>query len=58
MKIICIGRNYAAHAEELHRDAGLTMGAGVAESPAGAAAEPVWFLKPDIARLVGSEMCI
>lgn len=52
MKIICIGRNYAAHAEELHRDAGLTMGAGAAESPAGvAAAEPVWFLKPDTALL-------
>ena len=23
MKIICIGRNYRAHAEELHRDTGL-----------------------------------
>lgn len=42
MKIICIGRNYAAHAEELHRDTGLT---------GGPAAEPVWFLKPDTALL-------
>ncbi len=41
MKIICIGRNYAAHAEELHRTTGL---------PA-QAAEPVWFLKPDTAML-------
>lgn len=42
MKIICIGRNYAAHAEELHRIAG---------GPAGCPAEPVWFLKPDTALL-------
>lgn len=42
MKIICIGRNYAAHAEELHRDAGLA---------AAGSAEPVWFLKPDTALL-------
>ena len=42
MKIICIGRNYAAHAEELHRDTGLT---------GGPAAEPIWFLKPDTALL-------
>ena len=42
MKIICIGRNYAAHAEELHCDTGLTG------EPA---AEPVWFLKPDTALL-------
>ena len=42
MKIICIGRNYAAHAEELHRDTGLT---------GGSAAEPIWFLKPDTALL-------
>lgn len=41
MKIICIGRNYAAHAEELHRTTGL---------PA-EAAEPMWFLKPDTALL-------
>ena len=41
MKIICIGRNYRAHAEELHRDTGL------AES----GAEPVWFMKPDTALL-------
>ncbi|MDE6375322.1 MAG: fumarylacetoacetate hydrolase family protein, partial [Alistipes sp.] len=45
MKIICIGRNYAAHAEELHRDTGL------APNGAEAAAEPVWFLKPDTALL-------
>ena len=42
MKIICIGRNYAEHAEELHRDTGLT---------GGPSAEPVWFLKPDTALL-------
>ncbi len=42
MKIICIGRNYAAHAEELHRVAG-----GPEELPA----EPVWFMKPDTAML-------
>lgn len=41
MKIICIGRNYAAHAEELHRTTGLP-----AEG-----AEPLWFLKPDTALL-------
>ncbi len=41
MKIICIGRNYAAHAEELHRTTGLSA----------AAAEPLWFLKPDTALL-------
>lgn len=41
MKIICIGRNYRAHAEELHRDTGL----------AEAGAEPIWFLKPDTALL-------
>lgn len=43
MKIICIARNYAAHAEELHRRVG-----GGMDSPAG---EPVWFLKPDTALL-------
>jgi len=42
MKIICIGRNYAAHAEELRRASGLR---------AEAAAEPIWFLKPDTALL-------
>ena len=42
MKIICVGRNYAAHAEELHRSVG-----GPAELPA----EPLWFLKPDTAML-------
>lgn len=42
MKIICIGRNYAAHAEELHREAGLA---------ADGSAEPIWFLKPDTALL-------
>ncbi|MDE6446611.1 MAG: fumarylacetoacetate hydrolase family protein [Alistipes sp.] len=42
MKIICIGRNYRAHAEELHRDTGLSEGGN---------AEPVWFLKPDTALL-------
>lgn len=41
MKIICIGRNYAAHAAELHRTAGLAENG----------AEPVWFLKPDTALL-------
>ncbi len=41
MKIICIGRNYRPHAEELHRDMGL----------AADAAEPIWFLKPDTALL-------
>lgn len=38
MKIICIGRNYAAHAAEL-RDGGTIP------------AEPIWFLKPDTALL-------
>ncbi len=42
MKIICIGRNYRAHAGELHRDTGLA---------AAGSAEPVWFLKPDTAML-------
>ena len=42
MKIICIARNYAAHAEELHR----AVGGGTARP-----AEPVWFLKPDTALL-------
>lgn len=42
MKIICIGRNYAAHAEELDRQVG-----GGTETPA----EPIWFLKPDTALL-------
>lgn len=42
MKIICIGRNYADHIQELHRAAG-----GGTERPA----EPVWFLKPDTALL-------
>jgi len=41
MKIICIGRNYAAHAAELHQDTGL----------AEADPEPLWFLKPDTALL-------
>ncbi len=38
MKIICIGRNYAQHIEELH-DGGTIP------------AEPIWFLKPDTALL-------
>lgn len=42
MKIICIARNYAAHAEELHRKVG---------GPADGAGEPAWFLKPDTALL-------
>lgn len=42
MKIICIGRNYAAHAEELHRRVG---------GPEGVPHEPLWFLKPDTAML-------
>ena len=41
MKIICIGRNYRAHAEELHHATGL----------AEEGAEPIWFLKPDTAML-------
>lgn len=41
MKIICIGRNYRAHAEELNRETGL----------AEAGPEPIWFLKPDTALL-------
>ena len=41
MKIICIGRNYRAHAEELHHATGLAV----------EGAEPVWFLKPDTAML-------
>ncbi|HJC17703.1 fumarylacetoacetate hydrolase family protein [uncultured Alistipes sp.] len=41
MKIICIGRNYAAHAEELHHQTGL----------AATGDEPLWFLKPDTALL-------
>ena len=58
MKIICIGRNYAAHAEELHHDTGLAAGNGAAPHASGAtaasggmAAEPIWFLKPDTALL-------
>ncbi len=42
MKIICIGRNYAAHIDELAHAAG-----GGTERPA----VPVWFLKPDTALL-------
>lgn len=42
VKIICIGRNYAAHIEELAR----RVGSG--DAPA---TEPVWFLKPDTALL-------
>lgn len=42
MKIICIGRNYAAHAAELHHQTGLETEA---------ADEPLWFLKPDTALL-------
>lgn len=38
MKIICIGRNYAAHVAELH-DGGTIP------------PEPIWFLKPDTALL-------
>lgn len=41
MKIICIRRNYAAHAEELHHQTGL----------AATGDEPLWFLKPDTALL-------
>ena len=43
MKIICIGRNYAAHAAELNHAVGL------GEEPD--APEPLWFLKPDTAML-------
>lgn len=42
MKVICIGRNYAAHAAELHHQTGLGTEA---------ADEPLWFLKPDTALL-------
>ncbi len=42
MKIICIGRNYAAHIDELSRG----TGGGTARPAA-----PVWFLKPDTALL-------
>ena len=42
MKIICIGRNYAAHAAELNHAVGLGGEAG---------SEPLWFLKPDTAML-------
>ena len=42
MKIICIARNYAAHAEELDRQVG-----GSTPCPP----EPTWFLKPDTALL-------
>lgn len=41
MKIICIGRNYADHAAELHHATGLGEHS----------AEPLWFLKPDTALL-------
>ncbi|MDE5692117.1 MAG: fumarylacetoacetate hydrolase family protein [Alistipes sp.] len=51
MKIICIGRNYAAHAEELHRDTGLPAAGNATEPTETAAAEPLWFLKPDTALL-------
>lgn len=58
MKIICIGRNYAAHAKELHHDTGLAAGNGTAPhtsdttaAPGGMTAEPIWFLKPDTALL-------
>ena len=48
MKIICIARNYAAHAAELHHDTGLDTGA----APDGWRSEgPVFFLKPDTALL-------
>ena len=42
MKIICIGRNYAAHAAELNHAVGLS---GAQQT------EPLWFLKPDTAML-------
>lgn len=42
MKIICIGRNYAQHIEELHTE----VGGGTQ-----VAAEPIFFLKPDTALL-------
>lgn len=46
MKIICIARNYAAHAAELHHDTGLDTGAAD-----GRREGPVFFLKPDTALL-------
>ncbi|MDE6711341.1 MAG: fumarylacetoacetate hydrolase family protein, partial [Alistipes sp.] len=39
---MCVGGNYAAHAEGLDRDTELTDGPS---------AEPIWFLKPDTALL-------
>jgi len=45
MKIICIGRNYVSHAEELHREVGLER----------SGTEPVWFMKPDTALLRNNE---
>lgn len=47
MKIICIARNYAAHAAELHHDTGLDTGADADGRREG----PVFFLKPDTALL-------
>lgn len=49
MKIICIARNYADHAAELHRDTGL--GTAPDRPAEGDAAGPVFFLKPDTALL-------
>ena len=64
MKIICIARNYAAHAAELHHDTGLDTGERTAapapqtrqtaETPTAADGRitgPVFFLKPDTALL-------
>ncbi len=55
MKIICIGRNYAEHARELHRDTGLAPGNAATPQASGAThpacVEPIWFLKPDTALL-------
>jgi 2-keto-4-pentenoate hydratase/2-oxohepta-3-ene-1,7-dioic acid hydratase in catechol pathway len=41
MKIICIGRNYLAHAKELNNDV---------------PDEPVLFLKPDTAKIPGKKI--
>ena len=48
MKIICIARNYAAHAAELHHDTGLDTGT---DADGGRSEGPVFFLKPDTALL-------
>ncbi|WP_295936194.1 fumarylacetoacetate hydrolase family protein [uncultured Alistipes sp.] len=50
MKIICIGRNYAAHIAEMN-DTNAGQHADTAAAMPSCGAEPVWFLKPDTALL-------